>query len=49
MTRTIRARLGNDVIEIVNLNYKLPEFNKTGSSEHGTVRADKNVGVLNGR
>ncbi len=30
--RTVRARLGNQVIEIINRAYKLPKFNETGTS-----------------
>jgi type IV secretion system protein VirB9 len=46
VTRVIRARLGEEVIEIVNKNYKVPEFNETGTSVHGAVRIDK-VGEVN--
>ena len=42
----IRARLGSDVIEIVNKNFKVPEFNTTGMSEHGAVRIDKQSGAV---
>jgi len=41
--RTVRARLGNDVIEIVNQNYQLPKFNKTGSGVSGAIRLEKGV------
>lgn len=46
VTRVIRARLGNEVVEIVNRNYKVPAFNETGTSVHGAVRVDK-AGVRN--
>lgn len=39
--RTVRARQGNDVIEIVNKGYVLPKLNMTGTSVHGAVRVDK--------
>lgn len=47
VTRVIRARLGNDMIEIVNRDYKVPEFNDTGTSVHGAVRVEKAGGVRN--
>jgi type IV secretion system protein VirB9 len=47
VTRVIRARLGEEVVEIVNKNYKVPEFNETGTSVHGAVRIDKVGGVSN--
>lgn len=47
VTRIIRARLGNEVVEIVNKNYKVPEFNETGTSVHGAVRVEKVSGVQN--
>lgn len=43
LIRRVRARLGKDVIEIVNDNYQVPAFNKTGSSEIGAVRIGKGV------
>ncbi|MDQ1817824.1 TrbG/VirB9 family P-type conjugative transfer protein [Massilia sp. CCM 9210] len=43
----IRARLGEDMIEIVNRNYKVPEYNNTGTSVHGAVRVEKSGGVRN--
>lgn len=39
--RTVRARVGNDVIEIINNSYKQPKFNKTGTGVHGAVRVEK--------
>ena len=39
--KTARARLNNDVIEIINKNYQLPKFNNFGTSVHGTVRVNK--------
>ena len=39
--RTVRARLGDQVIEIVNRAYTLPKFNQTGTSVPGAVRVDK--------
>lgn len=41
--RTVRARMGNEVIEIINRSYKLPKFNSTGSGVHGVVRVEKAV------
>jgi type IV secretion system protein VirB9 len=46
VTRTIRARLGSELVEIVNHHYNVPNFNKTGTSEHGAVRVEKS-GVRN--
>lgn len=37
----IRARLNDSVIEIVNKNYRRPEFNEFGTSVHGAVRVEK--------
>lgn len=37
----IRARLNDQVIEIINRNYTLPKFNNNGTSVHGTVRIEK--------
>lgn len=39
--RTIRARLNNDIVEIINNNYLLPNLNTTGSSAAGVVRVEK--------
>lgn len=39
--RTVRARMGDQVIEIVNRAYTLPKFNQTGMSFPGAVRVDK--------
>lgn len=39
--RTIRARLNDDVVEIINNNYTLPNLNTTGSSAPGVVRVEK--------
>lgn len=41
VVKVIRARLNDDVIEIVNKNYQLPEFNETGTSVHGAVRVER--------
>ena len=41
VTRVVRARLNNEVIEIVNNNYEVPSFNKTGTGVSGTVRVDR--------
>jgi type IV secretion system protein VirB9 len=41
--RTLRGRLGNEVIEIINRNYKVPKFNVTGSGIPGAVRVEKGV------
>ncbi|WP_369211049.1 hypothetical protein [Xylella fastidiosa] len=41
--RTVRARLGDQVIEIINRAYKLPKFNETGTSVPGAVRADRDI------
>lgn len=41
--RTVRARLGQQVIEIVNKSYVLPKFDQRGTSVHGAVRVDKEV------
>jgi len=38
---TIRARLGNDVIEITNKKYTPAKFNETGTSVYGAVRVEK--------
>ncbi|HHW4679567.1 MAG TPA: TrbG/VirB9 family P-type conjugative transfer protein [Xylella sp.] len=39
--RLVRARLGDQVIEIINKAYTLPAFNDTGTSIPGAVRVDK--------
>ncbi|MDM0029130.1 TrbG/VirB9 family P-type conjugative transfer protein [Variovorax saccharolyticus] len=39
--RTVRARLGNEVIEVINHSYKLPKFNTNGAGDPGTVRVEK--------
>lgn len=39
--RTVRARMGDEVIEIVNRAYTLPKFNETGTSVPGAVRVDR--------
>lgn len=39
--RTIRVRLGKDVIEIVNKGYQLPKFNTKGAGIPGAMRVDK--------
>ena len=39
--RTVRARMGDQVIEIINRAYTLPKFNETGTSVPGAVRVDK--------
>lgn len=39
--RTVRARLNNDVVEIINDNYVLPSLNTSGSSASGVVRVNK--------
>lgn len=39
--RTVRAREGKDVIEIVNQHYVEPKLNMTGTSVYGAVRVDK--------
>jgi type IV secretion system protein VirB9 len=49
VARVVRARLGDDVIEIVNHAYSTPSFNKSGATEHGTVRVEKAGGTVNGR
>lgn len=41
--RTVRARLGNQVIEIINRAYKLPKFNETGTSVPGAMRTDRDI------
>jgi type IV secretion system protein VirB9 len=41
--RTVRARLGKEVIEIVNNNYQLPKFNRLGAGVSGAVRIEKGV------
>lgn len=38
--RTVRARMGDQVIEIINRAYALPKFNETGTSVPGAVRVD---------
>jgi type IV secretion system protein VirB9 len=38
--RSVRVRLNAQVIEIHNRGYRLPKLNRTGTSEHGTVRID---------
>lgn len=41
--RTIRARLGNEVIELINRNYKLPKFNTNRAGLPGSVRVEKGI------
>lgn len=41
VVRKARARLGDEVIEIVNLSYKVPKFNTTGAGMPGEVRVEK--------
>lgn len=43
VTRTVRARLGNEVIEIVNKGFSVPNVNISGTDEHGAVRVEKGV------
>ncbi|MCW5223645.1 conjugal transfer protein TrbG (plasmid) [Verminephrobacter aporrectodeae subsp. tuberculatae] len=38
--RTVRARMGDQVIEIINRAYTQPKFNETGTSVPGAVRVD---------
>lgn len=45
VTPVIVARLGTEVIQIVNRNYKVPAFNATDTSVHGAVRVEKVNGV----
>lgn len=40
VTQTIRARLNDEVIEIINKGYLLPKFNKNGAGQAGAVRID---------
>lgn len=40
VTQTIRARLNDEVIEIINKGYVLPKFNKNGAGQAGAVRID---------
>jgi type IV secretion system protein VirB9 len=42
VSRTVRVRLGNDVIEVINRGYKLPAFNRSGAGFPGTVREPGN-------
>lgn len=39
--KTIRVRLGQSVVEVVNHGFKTPAFNTTGMSEHGAVRVER--------
>ena len=39
--RTVRARLGEQVIEIINRSYTLPKFNQNGTGTPGAVRIDR--------
>lgn len=41
--RTVRARLGADVIEIINKGFAVPNVNMTGTDEYGAVRVEKGV------
>ncbi|MCD8459786.1 TrbG/VirB9 family P-type conjugative transfer protein (plasmid) [Xylella taiwanensis] len=41
--RIVRARMGDQVIEIINKAYRLPKFNETGTSVPGAMRVDKSV------
>ena len=41
VVRTARARLGDDVIEIINKAYVAPKLKNSGTSAHGTVRVEK--------
>lgn len=41
--RTVRARSGNDVIEIINQGYEPAKFNQYGTSEYGAIRVEKGV------
>jgi len=43
VTRTVRARLGSQVIEIINKGFSIPKVNMTGTAEHGAVRVEKGV------
>src|SRR5262249_34961475 len=49
VARVVRARLGEDVIEIVNHAYGTPSFNNSGATEHGAVRVEKAGATVNGR
>lgn len=40
VTQTIRARLNDEVIEIINKGYVLPKFNKNGVGQAGAVRIE---------
>jgi type IV secretion system protein VirB9 len=44
VVQTIRVRLGNELIEIINKNYKVPRINNSGSSANGAVRQD--IGIV---
>lgn len=39
--RTVRARMNNDVIEIINNSYKLPSLNRKGTTSAGVSRKQK--------
>lgn len=41
VARTVRARLANDVIEVINRSYQTPKFNTAGAGDPGSVRIDK--------
>jgi len=41
--RTVRARLGDQVIEIINRSYAQPKFNETKTGVPGVVRVDKEM------
>jgi type IV secretion system protein VirB9 len=41
--RKVRARLGAEVIEIVNKGFSVPDANMSGTDEHGAVRVEKGV------
>jgi type IV secretion system protein VirB9 len=42
VSRNVRVRLGNDVIEVVNRGYKLPAFNRSAAGFPGMVREPGN-------
>ena len=39
--RTVRVRLANEVIEVVNRGYRMPKFNTAASGAPGAVRVEK--------
>lgn len=43
VAQTIRVRLNNEVIEVINKNYQLPKFNKNGAGQAGAVRVENGV------